>query len=197
MSLFLLYRQAKTRLGALELDAALRETHTFETKATENPVEEGFAVTDHLQLQPRTYQVEGVVSNTPITSILTTGTRYEVGQPGRAFNAWEELKRMRARRELVTLVTELEKYDNMLMTSLVVPRESKQGEVLEFSASFRELIIVRTQTVQAPKLKTKVKQGQVAKKPEPKAERPENSFLWDVLYGDSQELAVSPILVTP
>jgi hypothetical protein len=163
VSLYVIYRQAKTKLGALELDAALRETHTFEAEATRNPVEEGFAVTDHLQLQPRTYQIDGVVSNTPIVPADMTDERFEMGQPGRGFTAWEELKLMRARRELVTLVTELEKYDNMLMTSLIVPR-GQNGEVLEFTATFRELVIVRTQTVQLPKLKKKVKQGQVAKK---------------------------------
>jgi hypothetical protein len=163
VSLFIIYRQARTKLGALELDSALRETHTLEAEATKNPVEEGFAVTDHLQLQPRTYQLDGVVSNTPIVPVNKTTERFEMGQPGRAFIAWEELKRMRAQRELVTIVTELEKYDNMLMTSLVVPR-GNQGELLEFTASFRQLTIVRTQTVQLPKLKKKVKQGQVAKK---------------------------------
>jgi hypothetical protein len=163
MSLYVIYRQAKTKLGALELDAALRETHTLEAEATKNPVEEGFAVTDHLQLQPRTYQVDGVISNTPIIPAEKVTGRYEMGQPGRAFSAYEELKRMRTSRQLVTLVTELEKYDNMLMTSLIVPR-GQNGEVLEFTASFRELAIVRTQTVTVPKLKQKVKQGQVAKK---------------------------------
>jgi hypothetical protein len=49
------------------------------------------------------------------------------------------------------------------MTSLIVPR-GQNGEVLEFTATFRELAVVRTQTVTVPKLKQKVKQGQVAKK---------------------------------
>lgn len=180
MSLYLVYRQQKTKLGVLELDAALSETHTLEAEATKNPVEEGFAVTDHLQLQPRTYQVQGVVSNTPIVLAESATERYEMGQPGRGFSAYEELKRMRARRELVTLVTELEKYDNMLMTSLIVPR-GNQGEVLEFQASFRELVIVRTQTVTLPKLKAKVKQGQVAKKPGP-AERTRDTSVALDLY---------------
>ena len=134
----------------LSLDATLSETHTLESTATTNPVEDGVAVSDHLRLQPRAVSVQGIIANTPVK--LEAGKEYPRGQAGRASAAYETLRKLRESKQLVTLVTALGHYPNMMMTSLVIPRE-RQGEALQFTAQFRELILVRTQTVQLPKAK--------------------------------------------
>lgn len=149
MSLTILWQQTATTIGELVLDATLTESHRATAEATSNPVEDGMTVSDHLVLKPDEVTIEGFITNTPFSR--GTPVSAPAGQPGRAASAYETLRRLRTAKQLVSLVTSAGKYDNMVMTSFTVPREPRVGESLRFSAEFRELVIVRTQTRRLPK----------------------------------------------
>lgn len=51
---------------ALIIDATLRRTHTSKSNPTENPVEQGIKMTDHVDVLPKEFDIEGVISNSPI-----------------------------------------------------------------------------------------------------------------------------------
>lgn len=51
----------------LLVDAVLNETPTYTGTLTKNPVEEGPDVNDHFRTEPITVQVEGVISESPLT----------------------------------------------------------------------------------------------------------------------------------
>jgi hypothetical protein len=151
MSVTVLWQAPAPQVGELVLDATLSESHTLDTRVTENPVEEGAAVTDHAQLQPRSVSLTGIVTNTPLdATAVADGTRYEKNQPGRGASAYAALRRLRQSRQLVALITPTELYENMMLVSLVVPREQGSGEAFRFSAQFREVILVQTQMVKLP-----------------------------------------------
>jgi hypothetical protein len=46
-------------------DGDMQETHETSATVTEHPVEEGLDVADHIRVNPRRYQVEGVVTDSP------------------------------------------------------------------------------------------------------------------------------------
>lgn len=58
------------KTGAIVLDALIREDYTAEAEPTTHPVEDGADVTDHVILRPRTLQIEGVVTETPLDGLV-------------------------------------------------------------------------------------------------------------------------------
>jgi hypothetical protein len=56
----------------LEFDAVISEEHASSAEATEHPVEEGIAITDHVKPNPARLSLQAVVTNTPLNQVLTT-----------------------------------------------------------------------------------------------------------------------------
>lgn len=48
------------------VDVTLTENHDFQADVTENPVEEGSPITDHIDLKPESFTITGVISDTPL-----------------------------------------------------------------------------------------------------------------------------------
>jgi hypothetical protein len=63
--------KAKARIGIVELDASLSETHSMSAEVTNHPVEEGSEISDHIRKQPDSIQISGVVSNTPLVYLAS------------------------------------------------------------------------------------------------------------------------------
>lgn len=55
----------------VRVDAAISQTHNSSVNPTLNPVEDGVDITDHVDIQSKTYSVDGVISDTPISLIET------------------------------------------------------------------------------------------------------------------------------
>lgn len=49
------------------VDATTREVPTYEADLSKNPVEDGPDVTDHIRIRPVRLEIEGVISETPLT----------------------------------------------------------------------------------------------------------------------------------
>lgn len=170
----ILYKVTRAQIGALVLDASVQETHVANVEVTKHPVEQGAAISDHAREEPETVTIEGLVSNTPIGEAERRAAGDQVkGQPGRASQALEQLLQMKKARELIDLVTGLRTYSNMLMTGLTIPRNAKQGEVLQFSAQFIQVRVVRSETAKLTSIPkkptTKVKKSNQVTKPTPPA----------------------------
>src|SRR3989337_1093768 len=50
----------------LELDASISETHSSTINISENTIEDGSIISDHIDLQPKELKIDGLVSNTPL-----------------------------------------------------------------------------------------------------------------------------------
>lgn len=66
----------KAQIGVMTLDAALQENHRRSAIVTENEVEDGTTISDHIKLNPETLSLDGIISATPVslvTSVIGTG----------------------------------------------------------------------------------------------------------------------------
>lgn len=190
-----------TLIGDLALDCTVTETHTATSTVTEHPVESGAKITDHIRPDPVQLSITGIVSDTPIgsrqvqRSIAVGGASVQVTQQepptsttgyGRA--AWAKLDAIRTAAKPVKVVTRDKTYENMALVSLSVPKESKTGGALNFTAQFKQVRIVYNRTTRvvvakAPKAHKKQdtgKQPTAAVEPE----KPRSILSKDV-FGDA------------
>ena len=63
-------------IGDLECDAVIEREINFESSVTENPVEDGFAVADHVTRQPIKLNLTVIFTPTPVTW-FKEGTNYQ------------------------------------------------------------------------------------------------------------------------
>lgn len=145
-----------TKIGSLILDCVLREGHEMTSKVTDFPVEEGVNIADHIQTTPRELTVEGLISNTPVRILgdrldrQARGTiqhdRYYGENPNRAQLAFQELEKMCAQKQLVTITGRFKTYENMAMLSAPVVCDPTDGDALRFTATFRQVTKVSLKT---------------------------------------------------
>lgn len=128
------------------IDVSLTEEHEFDSDVTEYPVESGADISDNIRPRPLRVMMEGVVSATPLPSIVAarptrTNVINEDVQVGvnPAVDAYQLLVAIRDQREPVTIRTSLDTYKNMALESLSIPRDAGTGDALRFRATFRQI----------------------------------------------------------
>lgn len=134
-------------IDGFPIDLSISETHLHESEVTEDPIESGSIVSDHILNQPIEVRIEGVVSDTPIGDMellrdLDGGSDSTPSQ-----QALAHFLAIRERRREIEIVTELKFYPSMALTSLEIERSRETTGGLFFSMTFREMII--TQNVRA------------------------------------------------
>lgn len=157
----------------LTIDATTSVTHNFDAEITENPVESGFKITDHVDVKPRVLNFQGIVSDAPISieqaaignvagaapglagvgginRTIATGTISAMGgllfnQAGNRVNdALNALLALQEKKILCTIVTGLKSYSNMVLTAFTPTEEPRNGSALVFSATFKEIRVVQS-----------------------------------------------------
>ena len=158
-----------SRVGVVDIDAVISEKHRFDNLVTEHPLEDGSPVTDHIVNQPVVLDMEGRITDTPLSILASVGSGATGliasdlsvdGQqidpaviaagtgvlgatlPGRAKLAYQELVALYVSRETFTVLSGINEYLNMAFESLEFPRNAQDGRSLRFRATMRELIIV-------------------------------------------------------
>lgn len=156
--------KSKHRLGAIELDAVIKESHELKAQVTEHPAESGESFCDHVAGLPTTIQLEGIISNTPMTFIGITAFRSLANILSEQSNdlaqqAFTKLEEIFAKREPIIIATSLKDYDNMVLESLSVERGEGSSQSLHFRASAKQIRIAQQATIE------------ISVRPEPKTER--------------------------
>lgn len=155
----LFYRKNGYSVGSVVLDLILSEKHSKSSVVTENPLQDGRAISDGVYQELRSGSLVGLVSNHSIhhaTEVETQDAETLLGQTenfslkNRASDAWNDLKLVVESGEPVTIVTSLEVYDNVIVTNISTERDGDSGDGLEFEISFRQV-----QTVQLMEHKVK------------------------------------------
>lgn len=179
------YRVSPSQVDTLVLDASLKEDHSGDVKVTEHPVESGSSVADHARVEPETLTLEGMVSATPLARAVARAVQaarpgtdsvlnaVRANAPDGTFGDTEyalaKLLDLKKAKQLVTVITSIRAYQNMLVTQLRFPRDPQSGEALYFTIAFREVQLVgvrRREVVVAKEPKANGKQAagkQVAK----------------------------------
>ena len=136
------------------VDDYLTYEHTLRVEKTRYPVEGGASYTDHAVKQPNRLRVQGWVSDVfpvlgmgarPGLVVQTTteegGAVYDPrGLANRAQLAWQEINRLMTAREIVTVITTLGVYRNMLVTEAVAPQSRRTGQGLRFTMTLEEVL---------------------------------------------------------
>lgn len=141
----LLFRKGSA-LASVELDAVIREGATASSRITDNPVEQGANMNDHIIIEPMTFTMEGVVSNiasnafAAVTGLFTDGNQ-------KAQATWNDLLKLQIDRTPFTLNQGLKSYPNVVIISLSTSQDVNTSNSLFFTANLKEFIFVGTETI--------------------------------------------------
>lgn len=82
------------------------------------------------------------------SAILSGNLLYDSKKP--SIEAFQALQAIYRWSKIVTVITGLDAYTNMVMENLNIPRNSQNGASLEFSATFKKISIAQSDTVDIP-----------------------------------------------
>lgn len=142
-------------IDGYNLDVIVTEGTTYNSDITDNEVESGQNITDHIRNLPVMLNVEGIVSDVPIEPIATVRG---VGTNPPA-DALVFFKQIWSARQPIEIITNFETYSSMVMQSLDITRDSTTGEALRFNAQFKQI-----RTVTNARTTVRVKDPRGAKK---------------------------------
>jgi hypothetical protein len=164
----------RLKIGDVTVDASISETHMREADITDHPVEEGSDITDHYRARPRSLQLDGRVTSTPIetgfpgqTAINAVVSTVKGDDPVKT--AWDTFNGYVDEGTLVTVSTSLDEYPNVGITNFSAFRDASRGQVLDFSCSIKQLRIVSTLEAAAIKI---AKETAAGKGKESKGKKP-------------------------
>ena len=113
-------------------DGFISEEHAVRISKTSYPVDTGGSLVDHAVIQPRTLKLAGWVSDL----LAPEGRR---GNSSRGSDAWLQLTGLIESREPFLVVTLLDVYPSMLITSLKAPVDRTTGRALRFEMELEEV----------------------------------------------------------
>lgn len=134
-----LFRQRN--IGGFIADVTVEEIHSDQLRITDNPVEQGAAVTDHSYKLPASVVVKAGWSN----SSAAAG-----GNPDYVDATYQALLDLQSTRQPFDIVTGKRSYTNMLMGRINARTDEATENVLMLDVECREIILVDTQTVSVP-----------------------------------------------
>lgn len=132
----------RVSIGSIMLDATVEESHDFRGKLTDHPIEDGGFASDHFYLEPNRLSISGEITDSPVQFFSALG-----GVTNRRIEAYEQMKELLRKGDVLTVVTGLEIYSDMVMTSFIVPRNQQTGRRLQFRAEFKQAKFVSSQIV--------------------------------------------------
>ena len=151
----LFYPKEGYKVGSVELDLILDEDHSKSAQITENPLQDGRAISDGIFLELQEGSLTGLVTNHSVKIAEERAKRLELQDSetlmaeaenyhleNRAKQAWVDLKAVMDAKQPVTIVTSLEVYDNVAITNISTERNGDSGDALEIKVSFRQILTV-------------------------------------------------------
>ena len=127
------------QIDGFPVDASLSESHDYDDEVTQFPVEKGSDITDNKRKRPLKVTIEGLVTDTPLGQFARHSTR-QSGLPTDTARA--KLLAVRDADEPIIIVTSLDLYKNMLLTSLSFPREGGEPHQLHFKVEFVQVTFI-------------------------------------------------------
>lgn len=153
----------------LTLDASIRENHTVQAPPTLFPIESGSTVTDNFIVKPPEIEVTGWISDNPISLVGEAATTVAsalvpptgiiagaaalslfsalAGGSSPSKSAFATLLGLIVNKTQVNVITSLNTWNGMWLKQITFPRDAHRSNVLEFTAHFVQVIVVRPQTV--------------------------------------------------
>ncbi len=145
---------AKRSIGTLVAMITVSEKHEDDVEITEHPVEIGTQIADHAYLLPSSVTIQCGWSASPASTLVGDLFNKVTGAPANTLSSprevYQKLLDMRAKFELLTVLTGKRTYKNMLIKSLQVVTDRDSENTLIVTAVLREIVMVSTQTAILP-----------------------------------------------
>jgi len=147
---------------ALHFDAVLNESVTITATPTRHSVEEGAAITDHVQDDPDRVRLDVFVSGSPIADVNGVGVVTQVTDTGAGFsasvlrtpanfdpvrNTMRTLERLKKEATLVDVATHARYCASMVITEA---SSSPKGDSSQIQITLESIRVVSTGRTQAP-----------------------------------------------
>lgn len=120
--------------------------HQQSVAVTPYPVESGGTLTDNAVIQPNQLNITAIVSD----QLFSADTRLNVPAQARAGAAWGIIVDLLRKREPVTVVTQLQQYQNMLITDISSNQDKDTGLALIYNMRLTEVMFAQTKIVKFP-----------------------------------------------
>lgn len=130
---------SKNKIGILTIEATVSETHSYQSRVTRHPVQEGNDIADHIVNEPKIVEISGFISNNPISVGLGDRIFDRLSFLDRAQRAFDILEEIRDEKELVTVVTYYKIYQDMAITNVRVPRTPQTGNGIAFTVQLQKI----------------------------------------------------------
>lgn len=132
------------RIDGYLVDCTISEEPSYESEVTDHPVESGSDITDNIRTKSTVYNVEGIVSDTPLGVVAQEPSRQQgTGSPLPSKDAYQKFVAIQQTKKLIEIVSpRYGKLINMAMLKLSPPVTKDTGRSLHFTASFRKITFI-------------------------------------------------------
>ena len=136
LQLFSSFVGVTKQIQDLQIDIVSSEVIELPSETTDNPIESGSEVTDHIINRPIMLRM-----------ICQIGGSTLLNFTDRKLEGYEALKKLRDDKQPVTVVSGLETFSNMLINNITIDRNLQNATVLQFQIEFKQAKIVSSQRV--------------------------------------------------
>ncbi len=146
----------RSKVGDLVLDATLSEVIDLSSTVTQNPVESGSSVSDHIYLNPIRVKMTGFIADFTfdiffaptfnINAILENAGGLRPRSLKQS-TAYEILKDQWRGKNILTIVNYLDVFDNMVIENLIFPVDQKTEDRLYFEIDLIQITAADVETV--------------------------------------------------
>lgn len=170
----------------VQFDIERTLTPTLETEATEYPVESGSVYSDSLIRRPRMWEINALVSNTPLTDTLNP--RLQNGQT-RVSAVWSRLVQAWQNRQTFAYSDDMDGIPVAVITNVSAPRNAENQNALEMTLTVKEILIATAQRAKLVRVPSNGKRRQNGTD-SPKQVDP--AVAWSTLW-DGANAEISPL----
>lgn len=133
---------AETRMVMLVFDALKRAQHSQTAIVTQHPLQVGFNIADHIVKQPFRLTLEVAMSDAVASYSIAGYTPMWKLNPSKSVSAYQQMQALMDNRQVVTVMTRLEQYDNMVLINIEVEDSIRTFfGGLAMSLTFQEVFI--------------------------------------------------------
>lgn len=118
-------------------DATTEVTAEYPSKVTQYPVEDGATISDHVINENPKFSVSGIFSDYSASLNPEKGSTL-------VSEVYQRLFAMRDKREVVSLLTSLDQYTDLIVTNISTPKKTGQGDALYVDLTFEKIRKVKT-----------------------------------------------------
>ena len=136
LQLFSSFLGVTKQIQDLQIDIVSSEVIDLPSETTDNPIESGSEITDHIINRPIMLRMVCQIGGSTLLNFTD-----------RKLEGYEALKKLRDDKQPVTVVSGLETFSNMLINNINIDRNLQNASVLQFQIEFKQAKIVSSQRV--------------------------------------------------